>query len=107
MGVLLDEKLDMFQQRVFAAQKAKHPQLHQKPCGQQGEGSDSAIPLCTGETPPAVLCPALETLTQEGHQPVGASPEDVTKKLRRIEHLLYKERMRTGIVQPGEEKASG
>ena len=33
------------------------------------------ILLCSGETSPGVLCPALEPSAQEGHGPVGAGPE--------------------------------
>lgn len=36
----------------------------------------SPFPLCSGETPPEVLRPALKTLTQERHRPVIAAPEE-------------------------------
>ena len=52
-----------------------YPGLHQKKHGQQVEGGDSTSLLCSGETPPEVLCPALEPLAQEGHGAVGAGPE--------------------------------
>ena len=53
-----------------------YPGLHQKQRGQQVEGGDSAPLLHSGETPPRVLCPALEPSAQQGHGPVGAGPEE-------------------------------
>jgi len=54
----------------------QYPGLHQKQHGQQVEGGDSATLLCSGETPPGVLHPALEPPAQEGHEAVGAGPEE-------------------------------
>ena len=38
-----------------------YPGLHQKKCGQQGEGGDPIPLLCIGETSPGVLCPDVES----------------------------------------------
>ena len=50
--------------------------LNQEKRGQQVEGGDSAPRLCSRETPPGVLCPALEPPMEEGHGCVGAGPEE-------------------------------
>ncbi|KAJ7402494.1 C2 domain-containing protein 5 [Pitangus sulphuratus] len=70
------------------------------------KGCDSSPLLHSGETPPAVLHPALGDPAHEGHGPVGASPEKATKRIRGMEHLCCGERLRVGIVHPGEEEPS-
>jgi len=74
LGMLVDEKLNMTRQCAHKGQP--HPGLDQKQRGQQGEGGDSAPPLCSGESPPGVLCPCLEPSAQERHGAVGAGPEE-------------------------------
>ncbi|PKU34132.1 rna-directed dna polymerase from mobile element jockey-like [Limosa lapponica baueri] len=77
LGVLVDEKLDMiWQMHAGGPESQLHPGLHQEKCGQQVEGGDSAPLLHSDETPPGVLCPALESTAQEGHGPVGTCPAE-------------------------------
>jgi len=61
---------------AYSPESQQYPGLHQKKRGQQVEGRDSAPLLCSGETPPGVLCPALEPPAQAGHGPFGAGPEE-------------------------------
>jgi len=51
----------------------QYPGLHQKKWGQQAEGGESL--LCSGETSPGDLHPALEPSAQGRHGPVGVEPE--------------------------------
>ncbi|PKU45445.1 hypothetical protein llap_4268 [Limosa lapponica baueri] len=75
LGVLVDEKFDVSQQCALAAQKANCI----LGCIKRSVASRSRemiLPLCSGETPPGVLCPALESSTQGGHGPVGTHPAE-------------------------------
>jgi len=64
LGVLLDEKLDMIQQCALIAQKANHI-LGCIKRSVARRSREMILPLCCGETPAAVLRPALEPSAQE------------------------------------------
>jgi len=53
-----------------------YPGVHQEKHDQQVEGGDSAPLLCSGETPPGVLHPALKPSAQKRHRAVGVGPEE-------------------------------
>ncbi|KAK4824123.1 hypothetical protein QYF61_010746, partial [Mycteria americana] len=80
--------------------KAKKKQFCTVPClpplirGQQVEGVDSAPLILSGKTPPGVLRPALESSVQEGHEPLGAGPDEGHKMIRGMEHLSYEDSLR-------------
>jgi len=75
-----------------------YPRKH----SQHGEGCDPSPLLCAGEDSPGVLCPDVEFSVQERHGPIGVCPEEATKTIQGMEHLLYKYRLRVGSE---EEKA--
>jgi len=74
-GVLVDEKLDMSWQSAPAAQQASRV----LGCIESSVASRSReviLPLCSAETPPGVLCPALVPSAQERHGTVRVGPEE-------------------------------
>ncbi|PKU39959.1 rna-directed dna polymerase from mobile element jockey- hypothetical protein [Limosa lapponica baueri] len=75
LGVLVDEKLNVCQQCALAAQKANCILS----CIKRSVASRSReviLPLCSCETPPGALCPALESSTQEEHGSIGTGPAE-------------------------------
>ncbi|PKU46284.1 pol- hypothetical protein [Limosa lapponica baueri] len=94
LGVLVDEKLDMSKQCALAVQKANSILGCIKRSVASRSREVTAPLLCSGETPPGVLCPASESSAQEGHGPVGGGLEEGTKTIRGLEHLSYEDRLR-------------
>ena len=72
----------------------QYPGLHQKQCGQQVRGGDSASLPCSGETSPEVLHPAVEPSVQEVMDLLELVQSKATKMIRGLEHLSYEERLR-------------
>lgn len=91
LGVLLDERLDMRQQCLLAAQRAKL--ILGCVTSSMGSRSRGKIPLLCSETPSEVLCPDLGSLPQEGHAPIGVQRR-VMKLIRGMKHFCYEETLR-------------
>ncbi|PKU42345.1 rna-directed dna polymerase from mobile element jockey- hypothetical protein [Limosa lapponica baueri] len=74
-GELVDGKLNMTQQHVLAAQKVNHI-LGCIKINVVSRSREMILPPlpCSGETPPGVLRPALESSALEGHRPARAGP---------------------------------
>jgi len=62
LGVLVGEKLNTTPQCALAAQKANHI-LGCTKSSMASRSREGILPLCSGETPPGVLRPALEPPT--------------------------------------------
>jgi len=75
LGALVDEKLNMTQQCAPAAQEANCI-LGCSKSSMASRSREVILPLCSGETSPGVLRPALEPSAQERHGPVGVGPEE-------------------------------
>ena len=105
LGVLVDERLNVSQQRA-SPEGQPYPGLHQEKHGQQVKEGDSAPLLCSRETLPGILCSALGPPTQERHRVAGADPEEGQWDDQRAgAPPLCGQAKRAGPLQPGQEKA--
>ena len=108
LGVLVDERLNLSQQRVFAhcsPEGQLYPALHQEKCDQKVEGGDSAPLLWTCETPTEVLHPVLGPPKQE-HWAVVVGPEESHEDNQRAGlPTSWGQAERAEALQPREEKA--
>jgi len=92
LGVLVDRKLRVTQQCVLAVQK-NNSTLGCITGSVVSRAREGILPLYSGETPPGVLHPALESSALNRHGPAGAGPEEATQMIGGLEHLSCEERL--------------
>jgi len=69
-----------------------YPGLYPQQCGHRAR--EGILPLCSGETPLGVLCPALALLQQVHVCPVLRAPEEATAMIQGLKPLCSEERLR-------------
>ena len=101
--VLVNGRLDMTQLWHSSPESQTCAGLHPEQCGQQGR--EGILPLCSAETPPAVLHPALGS--QHGKMEMLEQVQRRDSRLIRGLELLFcqYESERTGSGQPAKEEA--
>ena len=95
----------MSQHCALTAQSRPYFGLHQKQCGQQGEGWD--LPLCAVR-PHLEYCVQMGSPQYRGDVDLLESVQGrATEMLQQMEHQTVRQAERAGAAQPGEEKALG
>jgi len=82
LGVLADERLNMTRKCSLTAQA--NCTLGCIKSNVAIRSMEVVLSLCSGESPPGVLDPALEASAQDRRGPVGVGPEEATKMIRGI-----------------------
>jgi len=88
LEVLLDEKLDMSHQCVLTAQANCMLDCIKSSKASRSREVILTPLLCSHETPPGVLCPALDPSAQQRHGAVGVGPEEGHKNDQRDKTLV-------------------
>ncbi|PKU27025.1 hypothetical protein llap_22671 [Limosa lapponica baueri] len=104
--MLVDEKLNMTWQCVLAAQEANCI----LGCIKRSVASRSRevmLPLCSGETPPGVLHPALGPQHKKDRDLLEQVQRRATKMIRGLEHLSYEDNLRVLGLLSLEKRCSG
>lgn len=65
------------------------------------------LSLCSGETPPRVLCSTLGPQHKKDRNLLKQVQRRAMKMIRGQQHLSYADRLRVGVVQPREGKGLG
>jgi len=108
LGVQIDERLDVSRQCALAAQRANCV-LGCIKRSMANRLREVILPLyCALVRPHLEYCVQLwSPQHKKDMELLDRVQRRATKMIRGLEHLSYEDRLRAGLVQPGEEKAAG